>query len=313
MTSKHIVTGIIKFCLLGLLSGCATTSGIDTHEHAGAELNDKSLDVLFATEFPVASEAEALTKATQALQQGNVDRALFFYVRALQFRPENVELLTQIGDIQMQRNNHTLASRAFQSALEYDPTHARSHEGLGLIYMAEGRHKQAVDESKSAVASDDQLWRAHNVLGVYADKAGDFAAAQLHYDKAISINPDAAYVLNNRGYSKLLGGDVHGAALDLYEAAEKRGFPLAWANLAKLYATQGKYDEAITTYSHVMSEAHALNNTGSMAIENGDLTQAKLFLHEAIRLSPTYFPAAEENLSLIAHRELDDDSHPVIH
>jgi len=313
MISKRIDTGvIIKFCLLGLLSGCATTSTMDTSESAGADLNDKSLDVLFATEFPVTSEAEALAKATQALQQGDVDKTLFFYVRALQFQPENVELLAQIGDIQMQRKNHTLASRAFLSALEYDPTHARSHEGLGLIYVAEGMHEQAVVELKSAVAYNDQLWRAHNALGIYEDKAGDFAAAQLHYDKALSINPDATDVLNNRGYSKLLAGNMDGATLDFYEAAQNRNFPLAWANLGKLYAAQGQYSDAITTFKHVMSEAHALNNTAYAAIENGDITQAKLFLNKAIRLSPTYFPAAEENLSLIAQRELSNDSFSII-
>ncbi len=299
MTIKNIEMGVIKFCLLGLLSACASTPEIDTDRSAGADFVDKSLDVLFATEYPVESQAEALTRAAQALQNGEEDRALFFYVRALQFQPDNVELLAHIGEIQMRRKNHAMASRAFLSARNHDPSHARSHEGLGLIYMAEGMREQAVDELKLAVANDNQLWRAHNGLGVYEDKAGDFAAAQLHYDTALAINPDAAHVLNNRGFSKFLAGDVRGAVLDLHEAAENWGFPLAWANLGKLYATQGLYDNAITAYKHVMSEAHALNNTGYAAIENGDFTQAKLYLDEAIRLSPTYFPAAEENLSLL--------------
>jgi len=97
MTNKSIAMSAVTFCLFGLLSGCATTSTIDTSESAGADLNDKSLDVLFATEFPVASKAEALAKATQALQQGDVDKALFFYVRALQFQPENVELKSAVA------------------------------------------------------------------------------------------------------------------------------------------------------------------------------------------------------------------------
>jgi Flp pilus assembly protein TadD len=229
-------------------------------------------------------------------------------VRALQFEPENVELLAQIGEIQMQQNNIIMASRAFLMAKQYDPSHARAREGLGLIYMAEGMDQQAVDELKSAVTHNDRLWRAHNALGVYADKAGDFAAAQRHYDTALLLKPDAAHVLNNRGYSKLLAGDIRGAATDLYEAAENQGFPLAWANLGKLHATQGRYNDAITTYKHVMSEAHALNNTADAAIKNGDLEQAKFFLNKAIRLSPTYFPAAEENLSLIAQMEPENES-----
>jgi Tfp pilus assembly protein PilF len=169
--------------------------------------------------------------------------------------------------------------------------------------MAEGQHKRAIGELKLAVEFDDGLWRAHNALGVYEDKAGAFAAAQLHYDRALSINPDAVHVLNNRGYSKLLAGNVRGATIDLQDAAENRNFPLAWANLGKLYAAQGMYGDAIATYKHVMSEAHALNNTGSAAIENGDFVQAKLYLSEAIRLSPTYFPAAEEGLSQLEYAQ----------
>jgi tetratricopeptide (TPR) repeat protein len=67
-----------------------------------------------------------------------------------------------------------------------------------------------------------------------------------------------------------------------------------------VYAKQGWYDDAITTYQKVMSEAHAYNNTGEIALENGELTEARRLLNEAIRLSPTYFPEAEQNLKLLA-------------
>ena len=143
MTTKYIKPCIIKICLLGLVTGCASAPGIDSDKYAEARLNDKSLDVLFATEFPAESEADALARATQAIQEGAVDKALFFYVRALQFNPENVELLAHIGAIQMQRNNFVMAKRAFLMARKYDATHARSLEGLGLIYMSQGMHEKS--------------------------------------------------------------------------------------------------------------------------------------------------------------------------
>ena len=55
--------------------------------------------------------------------------------------------------------------------------------------------------------------------------------------------------------------------------------------------------DAITTYRQIMSEANAYNNTGYAALANGDLVQAKRFLNKAIKLSPTYFPQAEQNLA----------------
>ena len=303
MTIKYIKLSAAKFCLLGLLTGCANTPDIYTNKHAAAELNDTSFDLLFATEFPVASETEALERAAQAMQEGEVNKALFFYVRALQFQPENVELLAHIGEIHMQQNNFAMAKRAFLMARANDPTHAQSLEALGLIYMSEGNDEQAVSELNLAVANDNQLWRAHSALGVYADKGNDHTGAQQHYDAALLVNPNAAYVLNNRGYSKYLAGDLRGAALDFYEAANNQGFSQAWANLGRVYAKQGWYDDAIETYTQVMSEANAYNNTGHAAIENGDFTKAKGFLLEAIRLSPTYFPAAEKNLMSLANHQ----------
>ncbi len=298
MKIQIVASGISKIVLLGMLTGCA--AGLpkpDADIYAKGTFNDKNLDVLFATEYPVQSEQEALTKGDGAMQEGNIDRALFFYVRALQFDPENVDLLAHIGKIQMQRNKIVLAKRALLQARRYDPTHARTLEALGLIYMNEGKDEQAVVDLTMAVENDPGLWRAHNALGVYADKQADYVVAQTHYNAALSINPQAAHILNNRGYSKFLAGDSHGAALDLYEAANDRAFSQAWGNLGMIYAKQGWYQDAITTYKQIMSEANAYNNTGYAALQNGDLVQAKRFLNEAIKRSPTYFPAAEQNLA----------------
>lgn len=297
MTIRFKKLWLIEISVLVLLSSCASTpdTNSDTVAHKG--LNDDSLDVLFATEFPVESEEDALTRAKQALEEGETDKALFYFVRALQFRPDNVDVLMQIAEIQLQRQDFDFAKRAFLSAQYYDPNHSGALEGLGLIYMDEGRDKEAISSLTAAVANDERLWRAHNALGVYADKAADYSSALQHYDLALSINPAAAHVLNNRGYSRYLAGDIEGATLDLYTAANDWGFLHAWANLGKIYAEEGLYRDAIKTYRLVMSEANALNNAGYAAIENGDLVTAEHYLYEAIRLSPTYFPSAEENLS----------------
>ena len=301
MKNRYIKQGMIKFCLLGLLTGCASAPVAENDKYTGAQLNDDSTDVLFATEFAVESEADALERADQALQAGNVDKALFFYVKALKYTPENVELLAKIGYIQYQRSDYAKAKQAYLLAKDFDPTHSGSLEGLGLIYMAEGMNEQAVRELQAAIANDSQLWRAHNALGIYADKSNNYAAALGHYDTALAIKPDSAQVLNNRGYSRFLADDFAGATADLYEAANNRDFPGAWANLGMVYANHGWYDDAISTYQNVMSDAHAYNNTGKIALKNGDFRQATWYLNEAIRRSPTYFPEAQQNLTRLEY------------
>jgi Flp pilus assembly protein TadD len=296
MTFTYKNLTLIQICVLGLLGGCASSP--ETIENTLAnEFSDDSMDVLFETEFPVASEEDALLQADIAMKEGETDQALFYLVRALQFRTDNVDVLLQIGDIQMQRKDIVFARHAYLTAKYHDPENSRALEGLGLIYLSAGDDEEAIAHLKLAVINGESHWRAHNALGVYADQSGDYAAAQRHYNLALAAKPDAAYVLNNRGYSKYLAGDAQGAAVDFYTAANDQGFVQAWANLGRIYAEDGQYDDAIKTYRLVMNEASAFNNIGSVAIENGDLVQAKHYLTEAIRLSPTYFPSAEENLS----------------
>ena len=154
----------------------------------------------------------------------------------------------------------------------------------------------AIAELSSAAALDDRRWRAHNALGVYSDKSGDYTSAQAHYDLALAQNPAAGQVLNNRGYSKYLAGDLGGAAIDLHAAASEKGFKPAWGNLGLVYASQGLYEDALSAYEEIMGEANAYNNAGQIAMDNGDLEVAKYYLDEAVRLSPTYFPQAEKHL-----------------
>ena len=57
-------------------------------------------------------------------------------------------------------------------------------------------------------------------------------------------------------------------------------------------------------YLKVLSEAESYNKVAEAAMANRDYETAQQLLEQAIFESPTYFPAAEENLSqlqLITH------------
>ena len=292
------IATIVMLCASAWVTGCASTTPV-VEEVAQDGLRNTELDVLFATEFPVASETEAMAKAAKALRSGDVDKALFFYVRALQFNPGNADLIAHIGDIHLRRNNLVMAKRAYLKALRVDDDHPRSLEAMGMIHLAEGNDELALADLTRATAADDASWRAHNALGIYLDRRGEFPAAQAHYDSALAQNPGAGYVLNNRGYSKYLAGDYRGATADLLSAASEQGFERAWGTLGIVYASQGQYDDAVSAYLEIMTEANAYNNVGRIALDNGDLDEARYFLDEAIRRSPTYFPAAEKSLEML--------------
>lgn len=278
------------------LQGCASTPSSATGP-AASDFGSDNLDLLFATEFPVASKEEAVAKAARAYRNGEFDEALFYLVRALKFDTSDTGVLAQIGNLHVQQGNGVLAARAFQFALQQEPQHAASLEGMGLLYFKAGNNDAAQEYLELAIASAPNLWRSHNALGVISDRQKNYLLAQSFYNAALEIQPLADSVLINRGYSKFLNKDYHGAALDFYAVTERSDSEKAWRNLALVYAKQGWYEDAIETFLRIGEEHDAYNETGAIAMENGDIEAAFRYLSDAVRLSPTYFAEAENNLA----------------
>jgi Flp pilus assembly protein TadD len=184
--------------------------------------------------------------------------------------------------------------------IELDPLQAAAHEGAGLEHLALGDDASARERLSRALELDSQLWRAHNGLGILADRAGDPAAAIDHYTAAMAINPESPMLLNNIGYSRYLAGDLDQAARDFYAATQLRAdYDAAWANLGMVYAQRRWYSEAVRVLSRTMDKAKAHNDVGYIAYRNGDLQESERLLREAVRLSPTYYQAAQQTLELV--------------
>lgn len=278
------------------LHGCSATSPAHESDAAISELSGENIDLLFATEFPVASKDEALVKAAKAYRAGELDKAQFFLVSALIFDKGDADVLVKIGNLHVQKDDGLLAARAFRYALQQSPRHAAALEGMGLLYFKVGNDAEAQKHLESALESGAHLWRSHNALGVIADRQKKFDIAQSHYDTALEIQPMADAVLINRGYSKYLNRNYHGAALDFLAVIARADNDKAWRNLGLVYAAQGWYEDALETFLQVGEERDAYNATGEIAMENGDIQEALYFLTEAVRLSPRYFALAEKNL-----------------
>src|SRR5210317_1140227 len=122
--------------LLGMLSGCASTSAVPDSAAYDKELRDSDNDILFATEFPVSSKADALLRADEARTAGDLDRAIFFYVKALKFDPDDADLLAAIGILHQHQGNDELAARAFTLAIDARPQFVQALEARGLILLS---------------------------------------------------------------------------------------------------------------------------------------------------------------------------------
>jgi Flp pilus assembly protein TadD len=285
-------------------SGTASSPADDADPYSG--LYEGEPDVVFATEFPVASAEDAVARADRALLEGDMDLSLYMYVRAYDLDKDNVHALTRIGQIHESRGNDRLATMAFTSVLKIDPDHSSVLQSLGLIYLRARNLDEAQALLERAANIDPLLWRAQNGIGIIADMAGDHAKAIRAYDAALAANPGDASLLNNRGYSLYLDGRYEAASKDFLEAAAQ-GAERAWLNLGLVRARQKRYPEAVQLMARNVDLEVAYNDVGYIAMRQADFAVAERYFHKAIGLSPRYFEAAQRNLIELEDRTVSEE------
>ena len=265
---------------------------------------------MHATEFPVVSAAEGIARGDDAWRQGKLDLAVYLYVQSLAFDTSSAQPFLKIAAIHEQLGNRVLAMKAFELALEREPDNAGANERLGLLYVEAKQDEIAENVLKTAIRIDSRRWRAYNGLGILADRRGDFGTAKQNYDEAQRLQPDNAGVINNRGYSRFLAGDLPAAESDLRLAISLGAPAGAWSNLARVQAAQLRYEEALESLLREHDEANAYNLLGKAALEANELVKAQEFFSEAIRVSPRFFAAAQESLAQVNERIEAAGKHP---
>jgi Tfp pilus assembly protein PilF len=302
---------------LALLAACAGNPPKD--EAAQAPKGDRAAAgqlyagkpaIVHATEFPVESAAEGIARGDEAWRLGKLDLAVYLYVQSIAYDAESPEPFLKIGSIHERLGNKPLAARAFALAVERDPDNAGANERLGLLYLAASSDEAATKHLQKAVELDPSRWQSQEGLGILAERRSEFSAAIAHFDTANRLEPRAATVVSHRGHARYLAGDYAGAETDLRLAISLGAPAGAWTGLARSQARQGRYEEAQESLLKETDAAHAFNELGKLALDDGDPVRARDYFNDAISTAPRYFEAAVANLALANERIEEAGRHP---
>jgi Flp pilus assembly protein TadD len=149
---------------------------------------------------------------------------------------------------------------------------------------------------QKAVLLDAKAWRAWNALGAEYDRRRDWSGAESAYDHALSESENAATVLNNRVYSRLLQNRLDDAMADFIAALQKKpDLSAARTNLRLALAMKGDYGRAVEGATPA-DKAALLNNAGFAAILRGDYAKAEDLLAQAMKAKGEYYARASANL-----------------
>ncbi|QXI46919.1 tetratricopeptide repeat protein [Pseudomonas anuradhapurensis] len=305
--------------MIAVLSGC---------QSMGPELNgvrsvySAGNSVLYQVQTQSNSPDQAMQVAAMAYQAGDLDQALYQYLRVLELAPERYEALVWVGRIHRERGNNQLAEMAFNEVLAKAPDNPDALTELGLMNLSMRKYEQAKALLSKAVAVDQKRFvkdpantqtgtaalrvdnksplKAYNGLGVLADLGDNFAEAQMYYRLAELIEPRSAFVQNSLGYSYYMAGQWGEAEQHYKRGVSYDGtYKPLWRNYGLLLARMARYEEAVSAFEQVEKRAEASNDVGYVCLVEGKLDIAEQFFRSAIEQSPGHYPVAWENLNRV--------------
>ena len=264
------------------------------------------------------TKAQNIKLAKIEQQSHNLEKALFYYLQALEIDEEDVEIFCAIGNIQNSLNSPEFAIRAFKQALVIKPDHVQALAHLGIYYLEHRNLDKAKKTLERTVKLDQQRLHtnvsfepfialdskspllAYNALGVLSDLESRHDDARKIFSLLIPISKNLSLIYTNMGYSYylshhyILAESYNKKALDANPNYER-----AKLNLGLIYVRTGQYNKSIQLFKQVMSAAEAYNDIGYFLLLDGRYQEAEYFLQNAIDLSPTYFEKSHINLEKV--------------
>jgi len=295
MKQRKKVTNLIFWVILSwvLLTACNPGNIKDAGSSSDKQETE---EILQSVGLNVSSVEDAVLKAEKAAQSGKMDLAQLYYIKAYDLGPNNVQVLQKMADLYIELKKYDLAEVSLKLILKQQPGDLKTTEQYGLLLIKLRNYPDA-EEKLARVVAKQQSWRAYNGLGIIANLQGDPLKAERFFKKADSILPNSPELLNNIGFALYSADKLDEAAPYYIKALQiNPGFKKAIYNYALLQARLSNYEQAYIAFAKVSLPAEANNNTGYIAMINGDYAEANNYLQEAIKSSPRFYKKANDNL-----------------
>jgi tetratricopeptide (TPR) repeat protein len=294
MNTLKKLTNLIFFAFLSLLLTACNPGNINEAERTGDA--QETGEILQSAGLNVNSVDDAVLKAEKAARSGKMDLAQLYYIKAYDLEPNNTHVLQKMADLYTELKKYDLAEVSLKLVLQQQPGDLKATEQYGLLLIKLKKYPDA-EKHLTQVVAKQQSWPAYNGLGIIANLQGDYLKAERFFKKADDISPNSPELLNNIGFA-LYSADKLTEAESYYLKALQINpdFKKAIYNYALLQARLSNYKQAHTAFAKVSSPAEANNNTGYIAMMNGDYSEANNYLQEAINVSPRFYKKANDNL-----------------
>lgn len=254
-----------------------------------------------STEKKSAADFEA--QGDRYLQQGDINRAYFYYVKGLGVEPDNVSLLHKQGMLLLKKNNFIEAERVYEKMLSLAAKDPRALAGHSISFFGQGKFDEAEKGFLAVIEFKTNDWQSYEYLGLIYSQRQEFDRAIAQFKKALSYKPNSLSATNNLAVTYYMNGEFDNAVRLYRDLAATTSDRKVHNNLALAYFQLGKYQNALESFKKgTNNEATAYNTMGREYLFARKYDEAIEAFEKAIVLNPKYYTSAQKNLDL-AKRE----------
>lgn len=272
-------------------AACATHTFSRGDPQALQGVPDDSLDSYIARVLAVSSHATA-RPATAAEPIEQTDPALSRALTLVITEPTGANY-RHVGIEYRRLGIQDLAYRYFSRAIEKDHKDAAAFDMRARIWRDWGFPILGYADAYQAIKLAPHSPAAANTLGTLFEAAGNPGAARVWYEKAISLDADAPYALNNLCYLSVMRAERDAVAACERALAAAPDSVDAHNNLALAYAAGDEYDSARTQFSAAQDAAASHYNMGIVFMARRNYAMALEEFTRALRLNPALVQAAD--------------------
>ncbi len=187
----------------------------------------------------------ALGSGLKYYQDGDYEKAVSEFKRAVSLNPESADAYTYMGNSYIKLDKYDEAIAAYKKPVILDQSSTEAKKNLGNAYMEAERYDEAEDVFKQMAKQESTSPYAHNSLGYLYMKTGRNDEAVLEFQKVINISPYDGNGYYGLGLAYNNQGKYAEAVKQFQEAIRlKEDFAFAYADLGYAYIGLDQKDKA---------------------------------------------------------------------
>ena len=247
-----------------------------------------------------------------ALLGKDLDKAREIAQQLLRSAPDNPRILQLAGAVEFERRAWLQAENHLSRALQIAPGLDTARRLLVLT------HLQRAEPAKALVVLQPLLDRPNPPAAVYSMKAqahlqaGDLADAEAAFAQAAKINPDDKRSLTALAISKVIKGDATEGLAELQSLAADEDSSVADLPLIATLVRKKDFPAALKAIDALEKKQPdkpvAANLRGRVLLAQGDRAGAEKAFEQALKIQPSFFPAAAALAQLALADKRPDDA-----